>query len=138
MKVYRRIYLLLLSGFLSVVVFNCSRSDDVYIPNAPSYVVESIPTPPGLKVETGAIDFFPDGRLVAGFWRGEIMTYDVKNGEWSVFAKGFHNPLGILVINNFEILVAHHPELTRVIDKDQDGEAEVFENITCDFDEEAT
>lgn len=98
-----------------------------------AYVVENIPVPDGLKAETGALAFFPDGRLVAGFWRGEIMVYDPDKHEWTMFANGFHNPLGIHVVNNSEIIVAHHPELTRVIDTDHDGEGDLFENITDDF-----
>src|SRR5690606_17747174 len=77
--------------------------------------------------------FMPDGRMIAGFWRGELMTYDRKEDEWNVFAKGLHNPLGILVLNDYEVLVAHHPEITRLIDSNKDGEAEIYENFASDF-----
>jgi glucose/arabinose dehydrogenase len=98
-----------------------------------SYRVESIPTPEGLTPETGAIGFLPDGRLAACFLRGEIMLYDPKTKEWSLFAEGLHEPLGVLVVSDSELLVMQKPELTRVKDTDGDGKADLFETVTNDF-----
>jgi len=36
----------------------------------PAYRVETIPMPENLVAETGALEFLPDGRLVAFFTRG--------------------------------------------------------------------
>ncbi|MDO1450900.1 PQQ-dependent sugar dehydrogenase [Rhodocytophaga aerolata] len=99
----------------------------------PSYRVESIEMPEGLVSETGAIEFLPDGRLVAGFHRGEILIYDPKTKQWTLFAEGLHDPLGILVVSNTELLIMQRPELTRVKDTDGDGQADVYEKVTDDF-----
>ena len=99
----------------------------------PSYLVESIEMPEGLVSETGAIEFLPDGRLVAGFHRGEILIYDPKTKQWTLFAEGLHDPLGILVVSNTELLIMQRPELTRVKDTDGDGQADVYEKVTDDF-----
>jgi hypothetical protein len=98
-----------------------------------AYVVENIKMPEGLTSETGAIEFLPDGRLIACFTRGEVMTYDPKSKKWKLFAEGFHDPLGMLVISNSEVLVMQRPELTRIKDTDGDGSADLYQNVTDDF-----
>lgn len=98
-----------------------------------SYRVESIAMPEGLLPETGALEFLPDGRLVACFTRGEVMTYEPQTRQWKLFAEGLHDPLGILAISNQEILVMQRPELTRIRDTDGDGQADVYEKVTDSF-----
>jgi glucose/arabinose dehydrogenase len=98
-----------------------------------AYVVETIETPPGLVPEVGGIDFMPDGRLVAVFHRGEVMTYDPDTEAWDVFAHGLHDPLGVKALSNHEVLVTQRPELTRLRDTNQDGRAERYETVTDDF-----
>jgi len=89
--------------------------------------------PAGLTSENGAVEFFPDGRLVACFTRGEVMTYHRKTKQWKLFAEGLHDPLGILVVSNSELLIIQRPELTRVKDTDGDGVADLYEKVTDDF-----
>jgi glucose/arabinose dehydrogenase len=97
------------------------------------YTVENIPLPEGLSGETGGIAFMPDGRLIACFRRGEVMTYQPQIKEWKLFAQGLHDPLGITAVSNSEILVMQRPELTRIKDTDGDGLADLYETITDDF-----
>ena len=89
-----------------------------------AYRIENIATPEGLFAETGAIDFLPDGRLIACFLRGEVMIYNPQDKTWKLFAEGLHEPLGISVISNSEVLVIQRPELTRLKDTDGDGQAD--------------
>ncbi|MBK8505072.1 MAG: hypothetical protein IPL46_24430 [Saprospiraceae bacterium] len=98
-----------------------------------SYLVEDITLPEGLVGETGAIGFLPDGRLVACFLRGEVMIYNHQKKDWSLFAIGLHEPLGLLIVSEKEMLVMQRPELTRLIDSDGDGKADLFETVTDDF-----
>lgn len=98
-----------------------------------SYRVESVLMPEGLSSETGAVAFLPDGRLAACFHRGEVMLYDPEKKTWDLFAEGLHDPLGIMVISNNELLVMQRPELTRVKDTDGDGTADLYETVTDDF-----
>jgi hypothetical protein len=97
------------------------------------YTIEYIPLPEGLSGETGGIAFMPDGRLVACFRRGEVMTYHPQTKEWKLFAQGLHDPLGIAAVGNNEILVMQRPELTRIKDTDGDGLADLYQTITDDF-----
>lgn len=120
MKILPLFFCLLLSGF-------------VVAQSGKGYVIEDLPMPEGLDPETGGLGFFPDGRLVACFTRGEVMVYDPKTRQWEVFADGLHEPLGLLVEGQSEIVVLQRPELTRLRDTDGDGKADLFETITDEF-----
>lgn len=98
-----------------------------------SYTVETIAMPNGLTPETGGIAFMPDGRLVACFIRGEVMTYNPKTKEWKVFATGLHEPLGILPVSNSEVIVMQRPELTDIKDTDGDGMADTYTTLADGF-----
>ncbi|MVM28769.1 hypothetical protein GO755_01900 [Spirosoma sp. HMF4905] len=97
------------------------------------YEVETIPTPPGLVAETGGLSFLPDGRMAACFHRGEVMLYNPKTKIWKLFAEGLHDPLGVIAINNRELLVIQRPELTRLTDTNGDGLADKYETVTDQF-----
>ena len=98
-----------------------------------SYRVETVEMPKGLAAQTGGIDFLPDGRLVACFMRGEVMTYNLKTKEWKLFAEGLLLPLGILAVSNSEVLVMQLSNLIRIKDTDGDGHADLYENATSNF-----
>ncbi len=98
-----------------------------------SYEIQTINTPDWLTCETGGLDFLADGRLVACFQRGEVLLYNPRTKEWSLFAQGLHDPLGLMAVNESEFLVMQRPELTRVRDTDGDGRADVFETVTDNF-----
>ena len=120
----------LLTVVIYILLACSSQSQEAY---KPAYVVENIKMPEGLTSETGGIEFLPDGRLIACFTRGEVMTYELVTKKWTLFAEGLHDPLGMLVISNSEILVMQRPELTRIKDTDGDGSADLYENVTDDF-----
>src|SRR5678810_1212526 len=98
-----------------------------------SYRVETVEMPSGLAAQVGGIDFLPDGRLVACFMRGEVMTYNLKTKDWKLFAEGLLLPLGILAVNNSEVLVMQLSNLIRIKDTDGDGHADLYENAASDF-----
>ena len=120
----------LLTVVIYILLARSSQSQETY---KPAYVVENIKMPEGLTSETGGIGFLPDGRLIACFTRGEVMTYEPVTKKWKLFAEGLHDPLGMLVISNSEILVMQRPELTRIKDTNGDGSADLYENVTDDF-----
>ena len=98
-----------------------------------AYTVEQIAMPEGLLPQVGGIDFMPDGRLVACFMRGEVMTYNPNTKEWKLFAEGLLLPLGIHAVSDSEVLVMQTPNLTRIKDTDGDGSADVYENAADDY-----
>jgi hypothetical protein len=95
-----------------------------------SYRVETIPTPKGIAPEIGGITFAPDGRLAAAFRRGYIYLLDPANLRWEKFAEGLQSPLGIIPGKPDEFFVVHLPELTRIVDTDRDGEADLYETVS--------
>lgn len=127
-----RAILLLLIG-LFVLLSACKKDSRNVNIESSSYQIENISLPDGLVGETGAIEFLPDGRLVACFLRGEIMIYDPQKSIWSVFASGLHEPLGLMIVNEYEMMVMQRPELTRLSDTDHDGKADVYETVTDEF-----
>ncbi|MGB2735919.1 MAG: hypothetical protein WBC35_18710, partial [Saprospiraceae bacterium] len=122
--------------YFVIIVFSwisaCKSDIKTTVPEA-AYIVEDIRLPEGLTGETGAIEFLPDGRLVACFLRGEVMIYDPIKKSWKLFASGLHEPLGLLIVSDHEMLVMQRPELTRLVDTDRDGAADLFETVTDQF-----
>lgn len=128
----------LLSGIFLCVLFHIFGSfiNDANAQNTQltsSYTVESISMPEGLSAEVGAIEFLPDGTLVACFLRGEVMLYNPKTKKWKLFAEGLQEPLGILPRSRSEFIVMQRPELTRIKDLDGDGQADLYETVTDEF-----
>ncbi len=122
---------LLITVLFGVSIFSCNKSE--IIEGNDAYNVDDIKTPAGLRAENGGIAFLPDGRMVTCFHLGEVLIYDPKTEEWSVFAKGLHDPLGVYPISEFEMLVMHRPELTRLVDTDKDGKADLYQTVTDQF-----
>ena len=125
--------LLRLGVALAILLCACTPEPPPPERLADFYSVEDISTPEGLLPEVGGLEFFPDGRLVACFHRGEVMVYDPASAEWSVFAYGLHDPLGLKVLNDREVLVMQRPEVTRLTDTDGDGQADEYTTVTDDF-----
>lgn len=98
-----------------------------------AYQIKTIDMPDDLSAQVGGIDFLPDGRLIACFMRGEVMTYEPQTDKWELFAKGLQGPLGLLAVNNNEVLVMQLPELTRIKDTNGDGKADLYENAADGF-----
>lgn len=117
-------------GCLLIALTGCQRQEE---PRGPAYSVETIETPEGLSVETGGLDFLPDGRMIGCFRRGEVMTYDPETEKWDLWAYGLQDPLWIKAISNHEVMVMQRAELTRITDTDQDGKADLFKTVTDNF-----
>lgn len=128
----------IISGMLFCVLFQIAGSilnivSAQNISLGSSYSVESISMPEGISAEVGAIDFLPDGTLVACFLRGEVMLYNPKTKTWKLFADGLQEPLGILPVSHSEFIVMQRPELTRIKDLNGDGKADLYETVTDEF-----
>lgn len=101
---------------------------------ANTYEIEEIPLPPGMSPELSGVAFTPAGRLVVVNRHGEVwIAADAKSGPWRRFACGLHEPLGVLALSEEEILVTQRPELTRLRDKDGDGQADHYETLNDDW-----
>lgn len=97
------------------------------------FTFETLPNPPGIDPQVGALAALPDGRLAAAFHRGEVMIFDPASGAWSLFASGLQEPLGILAEPDGSLLVMQRPELTRLVDSDRDGTADDYQTVFDGF-----
>ncbi len=75
---------------------------------APNYTLSKVPDPPS-KFQTNQIDgmaFLPDGRMVVCLPSGEIFFYHTEKDKWHLFAEGLHNPLGVVVLSNSDLVIS--------------------------------
>jgi glucose/arabinose dehydrogenase len=97
------------------------------------FVIEEVSIPEGIDPQIGGISAMPSGKLAICFHRGEVMLFDPESGEWALFAEGLHEPLGVLAESDDSILVMQRAELTRLIDTDADGSADVYATVYDGF-----
>ena len=118
------------AGVVALAVLTGTPDASAQVPGS-AYKVETIAGPRGIAAEVSAIAFGHDGRLYAAFRRGYIYSLDPASQGWELFAEGLHTPLGIARGDKpGEFLVAQVPELTRVVDTDGDGQADLFETVS--------
>ena len=91
------------------------------------YKIITIDTPSQVKFHVTGLDVAKDGTVYCATRYGDVWT--LKNGKWTHFAKGLHEPCGILVEDG-SVVVAQKPELTRLIDVNKDGKADEYVKIS--------
>ncbi len=78
------------------------------------------------------VDFLNDGRIALSTCHGDVWLAKVNEEqnkvEWTRFATGLYHPLGLKVVDN-KIVVLERGQLTRLHDKNDDGEADYYENV---------
>src|SRR5687768_7227695 len=78
------------------------------------YSVETIEIPAHITLGVGGLAFTPKGDLLICTREGEVWRY--REGNWSLFASGLHEPLGLHVEpKTGEVWVMQRPELTKLI-----------------------
>ncbi len=125
-----------LSKILLVVCFGFRISDfDIPAAAAEPYLVEEIKVPAGVAPEIGGLAFNSKGELVVVTRRSGIIigkpSKDPAEFEWRVFSnQSLHEPLGVLVEKDNQLLVPTFPELTRITDTDGDGVADRYDTVS--------
>ena len=114
-------------------IFPCLAEDQPErIPDG--YSVRTIQTPPEVFLGIGGMEFSPGGDLFVCTREGEVWKYILKNKEWSLFADGLHEALGIWIDpKKGEIYVIHRPEITKLTDSNGDGQADLYETVNADW-----
>jgi azurin/glucose/arabinose dehydrogenase len=106
-----------------------SKNEDDY------YRMITMPIPEKIKMEVGGLAVLPDGRLAASTRRGEVWMignpYLKGDGQptFHRFASGLHEPLGLLYRGK-DFLITQRGEVTRLVDTDNDGVADVYDSFT--------
>ena len=98
------------------------------------YKIISIPAPEGVLLEAGGVATLPDGRIAVSTRRGDVWVIEnptMENGsapQFTLFASGLHEALG-LTYKEEALYVAQRGELTKLMDKNGDGKADVYETV---------
>ena len=98
------------------------------------YKIVNLPLPEGTLLEVGGLTTFPNGDLAVATRRGDVYVITnptmVGTGTPNVrkFASGLHEILG-LVYKDGALYCAQRGELTKLVDKNKDGKADVYETV---------
>ena len=93
-----------------------------------------LPVPEGIVLEVSGILPVAGQRLLVTTRRGEVWwidgAYDADpKPRYTLFAQGLHEPLGIIAAPSGGYYVAQRQELTRLVDTNSDGRADVFQTV---------
>lgn len=126
---------ILLSGMAALAALAATAQTKV--PSEDDYYrIITIPAPEGVLIEAGGVATLPDGRIAVSTRRGDVWVIEnaaMQNGSnpnYTLFATGLHEPLGLLYQNN-ALYAAQRGELTKLVDTDGDGKADVYETINA-------
>jgi len=102
------------------------------------YEVQEIPLPVGVAPEIGGLKFNSKGELIVLTRRSGILIakphQDPDQFQWRTFTDhSLHNPMGILVESDHQLLIPQMAELTRIVDTDRDGTADLFEAVSTEW-----
>ena len=100
------------------------------------YRIVNLPLPKDTVLEIGAVELLPEKRLAFSTRRGDVYLVD---GAWSqeptadklkytLFASGLHEVLG-LAYRNGALYAVQRGEVTKLVDEDGDGRADLFETL---------
>lgn len=99
------------------------------------YRIVTVPIPENIQLEIGGLAALPDGQLAASTRRGEVWIianpYGTGNQKpaFRRFAHGLHEPLGLLYRGS-DFLITQRGEVTRLVDTDKDGVADLYESFS--------
>jgi azurin len=79
----------------------------------------------------GGLDFFADGSaalctMQGDVWHVEGLDGNLRNVRWRRIAAGLHHALGLVVVDK-DIYVLGRDQITRLVDRNGDGEADFYE-----------
>ncbi len=99
--------------------------------NPKGYSVETIATPKDAYFHIAGLDIDKQGRVYCATRYGDVWILD--KGEWIQFAKGLQEPCGLVVDDDGSVVVTQKPEMTRLVDSDQDGVADLYLKLSHEW-----
>ncbi|MGI9239772.1 MAG: DUF6797 domain-containing protein, partial [Verrucomicrobiales bacterium] len=90
------------------------------------------------NLRPSGIDFFPDGRAAVVTYDGDVwivsgLAGGLESVRWKRFAGGMHEPNSVRIRGENEIFVCGRNGITQLIDRDGDGEADIYRNHCSQF-----
>ena len=95
------------------------------------YEIQTIETPPNVLFHVTGLDTDKDGNMYIATRYGDVWIY--KNEKWHKFAEGLHEPCGLVLDDDGSIVVTQKPEMTRLVDSNKDGKADLYLPLTREF-----
>ena len=96
------------------------------------YLVETVTIPEGITLGVGGLAFDQHGVLYVTTREGQVWRH--KGDQWQLFADGMHEVLGIYIDQvSDEVWVMQRPELTKLIDQDGDGRADIYRTVSAEW-----
>lgn len=105
-----------------------------------AYVVDTLTVPEDNPYKAwmrfGGMDFYKDGRAAVSTWSGDVWVVSgiddkLEKLTWKRFATGLFQPLGLKIVND-QIYVLGREGITCLLDVNNDGEADWYENLNND------
>lgn len=126
---------LLAAGLLIGSVFATAQDDAPKPSNreAEYYEIVDVPIPDNVLLEVGGLAFNDRDQLAVSTRRGEVWIIDQPYGftpEYRRYAHGLHEPLG-LTFKDGDYYLAQRGELTRLEDRDHNGEADLYRTVAA-------
>ena len=124
MKRIALIALIILASFPALRAQESPKEEDFYKIITP-------PIPEGIILEVGGLITLPNGSLALSTRRGEVWIVDnptSRSPYFRKFASGLHEILG-LAYKEGALYCAQRGELTKLVDKNGDGKADVYETV---------
>jgi glucose/arabinose dehydrogenase len=129
----------LTSALLLSLLISSGRAAEPSSKEADYYAITTMPIPPGVALEAGALELLPGNVLAVADRRGEIYLVDKpsatdpKQVTFMKFASGMHEVLGLAYRDGW-LYATQRGELTRVKDTNGDHKADVFETVSDAWD----
>jgi hypothetical protein len=95
------------------------------------YRIETIETPKDVFFHVAGMDITNDGAVYCCTRYGDVWV--LKNNVWTKFTSGLQEPCGLVVDKDGSVIVTQKAEMTRLVDRDKDGTADLFLNLTNAF-----
>ncbi|MCB0629606.1 MAG: hypothetical protein R2824_07055 [Saprospiraceae bacterium] len=127
-------YKTLIYSLLLVFIYSSTYAQELSERENEYYRMITLPTPEGVLLEVGGMATLEDGRIALCTRRGEVWIvenpdlYEGSSPRYTLFANGLHEPLGLSYRDN-AIYIAQRGELTKLMDTNGDGTADVYETI---------
>ncbi|MGJ8693869.1 MAG: DUF7133 domain-containing protein [Thalassotalea sp.] len=115
------------SSIISSAAF--AKNKTTYIPKG--YEIVTVETPENVRFHATGVDVNDKDEVFVATRFGEV--WKLSGDKWSKFADGLHEPTGLLCDDDGSIVVGHKPELTRLVDTDNDGVADDYITLADDW-----
>ena len=95
------------------------------------YKIDTIKTPADVYFHVTGLDVAKDGSVYCATRFGDVWV--LKNEKWQRFADGLQEPCGLVIDKDGSVIVTQKVEMTRLVDKNKDGIADLYLNLSNDF-----